>query len=155
MIRRPPRSTLFPYTTLFRPRLHRAATATVARWAPRHAIAVAAARAPKAARPVSSLSLRHSLQTPPFPTLLTGAFVPNVTRLGRWRHFRQLRTGELQRIHLPRTSVNKGIKKGRISERSGPRGIPVALGRGFHEALATSVGHQVWEEGMVLRKIVR
>ena len=55
--------------------------------------------------------------------------------------------------------MNKGIKKGRISERSGPRGIPAALGGRFHEAFATSaghqVGHQVWEEGMILRKIVR
>jgi len=47
------------------------------------------------------------------------------------------------------TSVDKGIKKGRISERSGPRGMPAALGGGFYEALATSAGHQVWKEGMV------
>ena len=62
---------------------------------------------------------------------------------------------ELPRMHLPRTSVDKGIKKGRISERSGPRGIPAALGGRLHEAFATSAGHQVWEEGMILRKIVR
>jgi hypothetical protein len=53
------------------------------------------------------------------------------------------------------TSVDKGIKKGRISERSGPRVIPAALGGRFHERLATSAGHQVWGEGMILRKIVR
>ena len=35
---------------------------------------------------------------------------------------------EIPRIYLPGTSVNKGIKKGRISERSGPRMIPAALG---------------------------
>jgi hypothetical protein len=76
--------------------------------------------------------------------------------------------GELPRIHIPRTSVNKwscgptgdrggllrtsgdkGIKKGRIGERSGPRGIPAALGGGFHEAFATSARNQVWKEGMV------
>jgi hypothetical protein len=49
---------------------------------------------------------------------------------------------------------DKGIKKGQISERSGPRGMPAALGGRFHEALASSaghqVGHQVWEEGMVV-----
>src|SRR5687767_1970666 len=45
---------------------------------------------------------------------------------------------------------DKGTKKGRIGERSGPRGMPAALGRGFHEALATSAGHQLWEEGMVV-----
>ena len=37
-----------------------------------------------------------------------------------------------------------------------PRGDIGGFRRGFHEALATSAGHQVWEEGMVvLRKIVR
>src|SRR5215208_8333568 len=35
---------------------------------------------------------------------------------------------DVPRINFPGTSVNKGIKKGRISERSGPRMIPVALG---------------------------
>jgi hypothetical protein len=44
---------------------------------------------------------------------------------------------------------DKGIKKGRIGERSGPRGIPAALGGGFHEAFATSARNQVWKEGMV------
>src|SRR4051812_49722005 len=34
MIRRPPRSTLFPYTTLFRSRAHRGVAATVARAEP-------------------------------------------------------------------------------------------------------------------------
>jgi hypothetical protein len=57
---------------------------------------------------------------------------------------------ELPRIPVPRTPVNKGIKKGRISERSGPSVIPAALGRGFDEALAISAGHQVWEEGVVV-----
>src|SRR3712207_6880598 len=33
MIRRPPRSTLFPYTTLFRSRQHRAAAEKLAAWA--------------------------------------------------------------------------------------------------------------------------
>jgi hypothetical protein len=50
--------------------------------------------------------------------------------------------------------VDKGIKKGLIIERSGPRMIPAALGGRFHEAFATSaghqVGHQVSEEGMVV-----
>jgi hypothetical protein len=48
------------------------------------------------------------------------------------------------------TSVDKGIKKGRISERSGPRMTPAALGGGFHEALATAAAYQVWEEEMVV-----
>jgi hypothetical protein len=44
----------------------------------------------------------------------------------------------------------KGIKKGRISERFGPWVISAALGGGFHEAFATSAGHQGWEEGMAV-----
>lgn len=53
-------------------------------------------------------------------------------------------------LTIPRTPLNKGMKKGRISERYGPSVIPAALGKGFDEALATSAGHQVWEEGMVV-----
>src|SRR5918995_4916081 len=56
------------------------------------------------------------------------------------------------------TSVDKGIKKGRISERSGPRVILAALGGGSTKRLqpprATRYGRKRWcfEENRPLRK---
>jgi hypothetical protein len=43
--------------------------------------------------------------TPPFPTLTTGAFAPNVTRLGRWRYFRELPFPDVDCIEVRRRAV--------------------------------------------------
>jgi hypothetical protein len=79
-----------------------------------------------------------------------------------WRNFREFFKGEVRRIPIPRTPVDKGIKKGRISERFGPWVIPAALGGRVHEALARSVsnlrgppglgGRNDFEENRSLRK---
>src|SRR5215213_5299267 len=88
-------------------------------------------------RKSSPTDLRPSPATPPYHTK-SQMFLSTTEDRDTSRH-----GAELRRTTLPRTPVNKGKKKGRISERSGPRVLPAALGGRIHEALATSAGHQV------------
>src|SRR2546427_3504988 len=60
MIRRPPRSTLFPYTTLFRSHGGRRGAGTARRGAASRAGLGAGRRAPQARRPTASRSEEHT-----------------------------------------------------------------------------------------------
>src|SRR2546427_3147392 len=66
MIRRPPRSTLFPYTTLFRSQHNAAARSDVENWRFQRDTAAANLRAAEAQRDLAKLNLDYTLVTAPF-----------------------------------------------------------------------------------------